>query len=1422
VLPRSFYCRILALLIALGSGASGASIGNPLVTTGGLDGYSAIMMVNETDTYTNTSGVSEIVTISQWNVHIGAARGRVTPFVVRVNADDNFTVLAIGTTRIAGTGYTTTGVKTFPFAGGPVQITLNAGETIAAGYSDADPGGTNNAGSVIPFEDGGDEIWLTGGWNSIDAGSVAVGGAPTPAITGTTYNALSRQYQFNIEFTSEPSGPVAPTDLQLAQLDVFPSSSGIVVGTLTTTDLNIGDTFTYAIVTNPAGLFLLTGNVLRLGGHAGALGTNYLVRIRTTDQTGRSLEKDFSIPVIAPFAPSDMRCTAEHLLTGTPLGTTLGRFGTVDANTADAFVYALVSGAGGTENSKFMVQGDTLKLAGTLPAGATSVSFRVRSTDRAGLSVERAFSVPVSGPDVRINEFLANNDTGITDEDGAHSDWIELYNPLAVEVNLAGWHLTDDAALPAQWTFPNVSLAPGGYLRVFASAKNRTPTSGNLHANFSLDGAGEYLALSKPDGTIVDAYGPHDQANDISYGCDASGAGRGYMLPTPGAVNGPAFVYGINKVTFSVPRGFYNAAQSLALTADAPGSLIRYTTDGTKPSATNGFTYTNPIAIAPDTAGTTRGTKRVRAVALNANAAANRVVTHTYLFPNGLAGPSTDGIVSQTNTNNAAQTNAIRANPAYAALLDDGLLALPAIVITNPSGLPSTGESEASVELLSPAGSEAGFHINCGIQAVGNASLASPKNNFRLYFRSEYGETKLNYDLFAGHPYDPHGAVKSFDRLNVRSCSHDTFHWLADPGLPPAPGTPADALYLRNIVMDDLQFLMGKMSTHGRFANCFVNGQYHGLYHIREYPNDDFFASYLPGPDAKFEFTNGANPAENGTPNWQATWNVIRSYATTSGAANYAELKRRIDVTDLADFVVLNFWAGNNWDWNPNQNWMAGGPNVPDAGGWRFFSYDNDIIWMSQTTNVVTRNVPDNWFNSLMSTHPDFQVLFRDRAYKHLLHNGALTNLNARAVLEFRENQIRTAIVGETARWQPGAATFLPWDRDGEWQTELNRMKNTFFPARCAAVLSQLRTNGWYPVDPPEFGVYGGSVPMNYKVTLTAPSGAIYVTVDGTDPRQPGGAIGATAFLYTSPPAGALNVNSIKTVRARAKTATDWSALNLATFTPGTVVAASAANIMITEIHYHPAEVGGQEFIEVMNVGASYADLSGVSFLRGIDYQFPNGTILPPGARIVVTESQFLNGTNLSNNGEKITLVAPNLTMVIRDFSYEESILWPEAADGGGPSLVLKNPSAANATDIYEATPSNWRCSTTPGGNPANSDATVFGGIATDDGDGDGLNALLEYALGTSDSDQRSGSQAYALTPEPENPGNYLFTYQRSTAADDVTISLEESTDLAAWTPVDPLALVSIVESGATTSITHRIAAPPPGDRVFVRLKVVK
>jgi len=126
-----------------------------------------------------------------------------------------------------------------------------------------------------------------------------------------------------------------------------------------------------------------------------------------------------------------------------------------------------------------------------------------------------------SARNVVISEFLAVNDSGLTDEDGETSDWIEIHNSGTQTVNLAGWHLTDDAAWPTKWRFPPVDLATNAYLVVFASDKDRTNALSELHANFKLSGGGEFLALVEPDGsTVAHAYDPQypEQVADISYG----------------------------------------------------------------------------------------------------------------------------------------------------------------------------------------------------------------------------------------------------------------------------------------------------------------------------------------------------------------------------------------------------------------------------------------------------------------------------------------------------------------------------------------------------------------------------------------------------------------------------------------------------------------------------------------------------------------------------------------------------------------------------------------------------------------------------------------------------------------------------------------------------------------------------------------
>ncbi len=150
-----------------------------------------------------------------------------------------------------------------------------------------------------------------------------------------------------------------------------------------------------------------------------------------------------------------------------------------------------------------------------------------------------------------ISEFMANNESTISDVDGDFSDWIEIYNPGSDEVDLTNWCLTDTSSDLSKWRFPELTLGAKQFLLVWASGKNRTLSSQPLHTNFSLSAGGEYLALVRPDGvTIEHHFSPMypAQANDESYGINFTGrsllsqkASVKYRVPT-NATLGSAWV----------------------------------------------------------------------------------------------------------------------------------------------------------------------------------------------------------------------------------------------------------------------------------------------------------------------------------------------------------------------------------------------------------------------------------------------------------------------------------------------------------------------------------------------------------------------------------------------------------------------------------------------------------------------------------------------------------------------------------------------------------------------------------------------------------------------------------------------------------------------------------------------------------------
>jgi hypothetical protein len=137
-----------------------------------------------------------------------------------------------------------------------------------------------------------------------------------------------------------------------------------------------------------------------------------------------------------------------------------------------------------------------------------------------------------------VTEFMAANSSTLTDEDGAYSDWVEIYNASANTVNIGGWYLTDNAGDLTKWQFPATNMAPHTFMVVFCSSKDRRVPGRPLHTSFALGAGGEYLALVRPDGTTVaSAFAPQfpNQFNDVAYGYVMTGTSTTLLSSGAGA-----------------------------------------------------------------------------------------------------------------------------------------------------------------------------------------------------------------------------------------------------------------------------------------------------------------------------------------------------------------------------------------------------------------------------------------------------------------------------------------------------------------------------------------------------------------------------------------------------------------------------------------------------------------------------------------------------------------------------------------------------------------------------------------------------------------------------------------------------------------------------------------------------------------------
>ena len=141
---------------------------------------------------------------------------------------------------------------------------------------------------------------------------------------------------------------------------------------------------------------------------------------------------------------------------------------------------------------------------------------------------------------VVINEIMAAPRSGLRDEDGELSDWIELYNTTDTAIDLSQYALSDDDTRPVKWTFPaGAVIAPHGYYLVFCSGKNKLEAATLYpHTNFAVSAERETIVLSSLTGQLMDRVTIDNLPRDMTYGRDPyTLEWKVFTLGTPGAPN---------------------------------------------------------------------------------------------------------------------------------------------------------------------------------------------------------------------------------------------------------------------------------------------------------------------------------------------------------------------------------------------------------------------------------------------------------------------------------------------------------------------------------------------------------------------------------------------------------------------------------------------------------------------------------------------------------------------------------------------------------------------------------------------------------------------------------------------------------------------------------------------------------------------
>lgn len=500
-----------------------------------------------------------------------------------------------------------------------------------------------------------------------------------------------------------------------------------------------------------------------------------------------------------------------------------------------------------------------------------------------------------------INELMQSNIDCVMDDRNEFPDsWVELYNPSSETVSLQTYAIAPSTQPSERYNLPNVKVAGHGTVLIYCDKENT-----GLHTSFRLEsGKGGEVHLYH-NGVEVDAVRnlAKQPAPNIAYGRAPGGLNNwGYQQePTPNAPNTGLATHGLlPEPVFNLPSQVLMGASSARITMTLPagvpaGTVIRYTTDGTEPTGTNGTVASGTLVI--------NKTKVIRAKLFYPGYLSPRSTTRSYLF---LDHQTTMPVVS------------IVTDPAY--------LTDPAIGIytagNQADGSPNYRHNwrrPLNIEYFPDPNGTSVLNQLCEGRIQGGASRDLTLKSWALYANKRFGAKRFEYEFFP----DQRPGQTNFKSLLLRNAGNDF-----------------DYLYMRDAIMQRSMATYQDLDWQAwRPAIVFINGVYKGIENIRERSNDDnIFTNYNELEDITM-MENGWD-LKAGT--WQE-WSNFQTFYSAHGQS-WQEWQEMVDCTEYINLMILNLFY-NNQDF-PANNIVYWKPNVASdtlPARWRFIAKDTDF-----------------------------------------------------------------------------------------------------------------------------------------------------------------------------------------------------------------------------------------------------------------------------------------------------------------------------------------------------------------------------------------------------------------------------------------------------------------------------------------------